>query len=822
MLRNYLKIAYRNLFKNKFFSLVNIFGLAIGMAACFFIFEYVRYELSYDRWHKNAARLYRVPIDFDNYFTTTDASANNYPAVGPTLAADFPEVVDFARLAPVSSLIRASSMLSHTDEKGQTRRFNEPGIYLTDASFLTMFSFPFLKGDPATALVKPASAVISASLARKYFDRTDPVGQVVELNGGGLIITGVFQDIPENSHIHFDALVSFSTLHPQFGYTDWEEPGYYNYVLLAPGTDARKLEAKFPAYVEKYLGKKMKELNLPMQMHLQPVTDIHLKPSGGGEAEPQGNEKTLYLLSVLGIFILVIAWINYINLSTARSMERGREVGVRKVAGANRLQLAGQFMLESMLVNVLALLLTILIVAIAGPYFDRFVGKGISKAFYHSGLLQDWRFWLILSVVFLLGAFQVGAYPAFVLSAFKPVLVLKGRFKGSGKGLFLRRGLVTFQFLLSILLVAGSLIVYRQLRFMRSQNPGYDKDQLLIVKTPALADSTFPTRLAAFKSELLKDPAFRGVAPSSEIPGQEMGENNGIRRADQDKKMNRYADFLAIDTDFVHTYGVTLLAGVNLPEEQTEFWYKTKQEKVMINETLAHLLGYRDAAAAIHQSIYFVTGAGDIRGEIVGVVQNYQVQSLAAAFHPMLFYHRTHIPSAYLTINMDTRNVRRNMAKVEEVYDRIFPGNAYESFFLNDHFEQQYRADQKMGGFFQLFTGLAIFVACMGLLGLSSLIIRLRVREIGIRKVLGAPVYSLLLLLSKDFVRMIAVAAAVAVPIVYWGASRWLQHYAFHIRLSWALLLFPPVLLLLVALATISIQSVRAATANPVKSLATD
>ncbi len=297
----------------------------------------------------------------------------------------------------------------------------------------------------------------------------------------------------------------------------------------------------------------------------------------------------LYLLSALGLFILVIAWVNYINLSTARSVQRAREVGVRKVAGASRLQLAGQFMLESMLVNFLALVLTILIVGLIGPYFDQFVGKGISKAFYASGLLHDWRFWLIVTGAFLFAALQVGAYPAFVLSAFKPVLVLKGRFQRSGKGLFLRRTLVTFQFLLSILLVAGSLLVYRQLQYMRNQDPGYDKDQLLMVRAPALADSTFTTRVTMFKTELMKDPSIRGVAPSSEIPGQPMGQNNGIRRVDQERAVNRYADFLAIDSDFVPTYGVKLLAGANLPDEQRGLgdWFHTRREKVMINEALA-------------------------------------------------------------------------------------------------------------------------------------------------------------------------------------------------------------------------------------------
>jgi putative ABC transport system permease protein len=814
MLRNFWKIAYRNLVRNKFFSLVNIFGLAIGMAACWFIFEYVRFELSYDRWHKNAARLYRVPTDFANTYMLTDAIADNYPALGPSMKADFPEVVDFARLT------RSSTMLSYTDEKGQTRRFNESNLYMADPSFLRMFDFPFLSGDPGTALEKRNSLVISASLAKKYFGADEPVGKTFVLFGSPFVVTGVFSDIAENSHIHFDALISMGE---HFNYTEWDAPGYYTYILLAPGADPRKVEARFPPFIEKYLGKRLKSLNLSLQFHMEPVTDIHLQPTSS-EPEPQGSKQMLYLLSALGLFILVIAWVNYINLSTAKSIERAREVGVRKVAGASRLQLAGQFMLESMLVNLLALMVTIVMVGLTGPYFDQYVGKGISKAFYASGLFRDWRFWLIVSGVFLVGALQVGAYPALVLSAFKPVLVLKGRFQRSGKGLFLRRALVTFQFLLSILLIAGSLLVYRQLEYMRKQEPGFDRDQLLMVKAPERIDSTFLTRVKMFKTELMRDPSINGVAPSSEIPGQAMREDNGIRRVDQDPKSVRYADFLAIDSDFVPTYGVKLAAGSNIPNEQPEpgDWSHTKQEKVMINEVLAKQLGYRDAAAAIHQQVYFITWMGDVKGEIVGVVKNYHVESGQAAYKPILFYHASHIGSTYFGVKIDGRNLERSLPKVEAVYNKSFPGNAYESFFLNDHFNQQYRADQKLGGFFRLFTGLAIFVACMGLLGLSSLIIRLRVREIGIRKVLGAPVYSILVLLSRDFVRMVLIAAAMALPIVYWGADKWLSHYAFHIGVGWVLLLVPPVLLLVVALATVGVQSVRAAMANPVESLKTE
>jgi putative ABC transport system permease protein len=555
---------------------------------------------------------------------------------------------------------------------------------------------------------------------------------------------------------------------------------------------------------------------------LATVNRYSLGPSYGGEIEAQGSAKTLYFLVILGVFILVIAWINYVNLSTAKSMERAREVGVRKVAGATRWELAGQFMLESILINGLALLLTVVLVSLAGNYFDTFLGKSAHRAFLESGLLRQWSFWAAVGGIFIAASVQVGAYPSFIISAFKPVLVLKGRFQRSAKGVFFRQTLVTFQFVLSILLIAGTVIVYRQLQFMRSQDPGYNRDQLLIVKAPALLDSTFTTRVTAFKSELSRNGAVRGVAPTSEIPGQPLEADNWIRRAGQDRKENRDADFFAIDRDFVPTYGVKLVAGRNLPESEQGNWVQTKQTRVMVNETLCRQLGYMNPAAAIHQSVYFNSWFGDIQAEIVGVVKDYQQQSLQQAHDPIMFYYGSHLRPGYFAVNMDVRNLPQTLDHIRQAYNRIFGGNAYDAFFLNDHFEKQYGADEKLGSLFSLFAGLAIFVACMGLLGLSSYMIRLRVKEIGIRKVLGAPMYSLLALLSRDFVRLVGLAALIALPVIYFGADRWLRNYAFHIRVGWAILVLPPLLLLMITMAIVGWQSLKMATTNPVKDLRND
>lgn len=820
MFRNFLLIARRNLVKNKVFSLVNIFGLAIGMAACWFIFEYVHFERSYDRWHANASRIYRVPLSYSHYFFSSGgADADNYPGVGPAMKAEFPEVSDFARLATPTTFGGGTVMLSYTDQGGTTRQFNETELYFADPGFLRMFSFPFIEGDPRTALMDQHSVVISASLARKYFGHKDPMGKVMHMNNDPVVVKGVFAAIPENSHLHFQLLVG---LPPQFDYTNWDAPGWYTYVMLTPGADPAKIKARLPAFVDKYLGEKMKSMNLSSSFDLQPLTDIHLGMSLSGEVEAQGSARTLYFLTILGVFILVIAWINYINLSTAKSMERAREVGVRKVAGATRWQLAGQFMLESMLINGLALGVTVLIVSLSGPAFDLFVGKGIHRAFLASGLLRQWSFWAVLTGIFILASLQVGAYPSFVISAFKPVLVLKGRFQRSAKGIVLRQALVTFQFLLSILLIAGTILVYQQLRFMRRQDPGYKRDQLLIVKAPAVFDSTYGRMVKAFKTELSRESTVLGVAPSTEIPGQPLVQDNAIRRLEQPAKDNSYADFLAIDQDFVPTYGVKLAAGANIPASEDGNWTQTMQTRVMINETLSQQLGYASPAAAVHRQIYFHSWLGDVKAEIVGVIKDYQQESLQKVHNPIMFYLARHIPPAYFAVNLNGRDLPKTLAYVRNVYNRFFAGNAYEAFFLDDHFDKQYRGDQKLDSLFGLFTGLAIFVACMGLLGLSSYVIRLRFREIGIRKVLGASMRSLLFLLCRDFVRLVVFAAIIALPVVWFSADRWLRNYAFHIRVGWGILLLPPLALLLAALLTVGVQSVRAALANPVDSLKTE
>ena len=823
MLESFFKIAYRNLLKNKVFSLVNIFGLAIGMAACFFIFAYVHFESSYDSWHKDAADIYRVNISFGGSFAHGEfpAMATNHPAVGAAMVKDFPQVKAYARVVPPNILFSGTTM-SYMDPKGGTVSFNQDQLFLADPSFLRMFSYPFVEGDAAKALDDGQAVVLSESTAKKYFGTADPMGKTLTFNGRiPLKVTGIFKDVPENSHLKFDMLMSLAT----FGGNDiWGWPEFYTYVQLAPGTDPRTVEARFPPFVEHYLGKVQRELDFQTYFHLQRLTDIHLHSEKIKGPEAGGSEQEMGLLALIGLLILVIAWINYINLSTAKSTERAKEVGLRKVVGGRRGQIIGQFLLESVLLNLLALVVGALIVWLCFPLFGPFIGKEIARGTPEAGIWHAPLFWIAVVSIYLVSALVVGAYPAFILSAFRPVAVLKGKFINSGKGMALRKALVMVQFVLSLLLIAGSITVYAQLSYMEHASAGYSRDQVLVVRAPTITDSTFGKRIAVFRTKLLQDPAVSDVAASSDIPGKSVTGRNSIRRATDDKTHNLVTYISEINEDFFKAYGVQLAAGRNLQyltDTLNPFNFKGKAG-VVVNERVVQSLGYKNNAAAINQDIIFNYGAGEIPARIVGIVRNYHQRSLKEAYDPMLYCYPSYNNWSYFSVRVSTEHLPQTLAAISQTYKGIFPGNPCDYFFLNEYFDRQYQGDQRFGKVFGLFTALAIFVACIGLLGLSSFMIRLRTRETGIRKVLGASVSSLVVLFSKDFVRLVGWATVIAVPVIYVGAHRWLRNYAFHIGLEWYILVAPPVLLLVVALAVVGIQSVKTALANPAESLKTE
>lgn len=816
MFKNYLTIALRNMQKNKAFTIINIMGLAIGMAACFFVFVYVNFESGYDRFNKNADNLYRVNISYSGSFSNLPPMATNHPAVGPAMKADFPEVIDFAR-AVNTSLFGGASPVSYTGSNGNTATFNEDKIFVADQSFLKLFTFPFIAGNPGNALAEKNTVVISQHIAEKFFGKENPIGKTLYHKQMPFKITGVCKNVPENSHIKFDMLVSFKMMDGQDN--NWSWPEYYDYVLLAPGTDPKKVEAKFPAFINKYLGPTMKQLNFGCQFHLQKVTDIHLSNAYLKEPEANGSKKDIYFLSIIGVLILIVAWINYVNLSTAKSMERAKEVGLRKVAGASKPQLVTQFIAESFIINLLAVAIAIIIVLSCFPFFTGFVGKNISQEFLSSGLLNQPEFWLIVIALFITGAFLVGAYPAFVLVRYQPALVLKGKFSQSAKGIFLRKSLVSLQFVLSILLIAGTIMVYRQLAYMRNQPLGYNNDEIVVVKAPEYADSTFGSKIVAFKNELLKNPSVKGITGSSDIPGKLIIGRNTVRKASDDKTHNFITYIMHADENFLTTFQMQTAAGRNFSQTDSFAFQNPTYPAIMVNEEVVKALGYKNNEAAIRQPVIFSYGDGEIKAEIVGVVKDYHQRSLREMYDPILYLYPSGNYWSYLSIHINTANIEKNLASISSLYKSIFSGSPFEYFFLNEYFNNQYLADRRFGKVFSLFTILAIFVACLGLLGLSSFLSRLRTKEIGIRKVLGANVYSILILFSKEFVKLVCIASLIAMPIFYFIANMWLRNYAFHIQVDVLMLVMPPLLLLFIALLTTSVQSIKAALANPVNAI---
>lgn len=817
MFRNYFKIAIRSLSKNQFFSAIHILGLAIGIAACLLILQYVNFERSYDQYHENASDIYRVPIEYSEGFSDIPKLASNHPALGPALKKDFPEVKEFARVVKHSIFVQ-DPVFSYRDSTGRDVTSSGDKLYLADSSFLPIFSLPFIAGDPSTALSKPLSIVISASTARKYFGNENPIGKSLIGNGiDPLQVTGVFEDVPSNSHIKFDILLSFITL----GNIDaiWVWPEYYTYVLLEPGTDPKQLEAKFPAFIDRYMTEIHKEHKFQSYFSLQPITDIHLKSDCGNEPEVHGKGRIVYFLTLIAIFILLIAWINYVNLSTSKSIERAQEVGVRKVAGASRTQLVWQFLLEAVMINGLGTVLGVLLASTFLPYFGRLTGTDIGKSLFETGLLTNVVFWISLVAAILVGGLLSGFYPALVLSSFRPVNVLKGKLHQSSSGILFRKLLVGFQFIVSIVLIAGTLTVLQQLAFMTKQDLGYNKDQILVVKAPVYTDSSSFRRVSVLKSEIRQSPRVNQISGSSEIPGNLIVAHNGMRKLGQEKDANVTSYMKQIDPEYFSTLQVPIVAGRNFVETDSSVIFGVEDNKVMINEALAKMFQFENLEEALGQKIIFKYGPREHQATIIGVAKNYHQRSLEEDYDPIMYLYYTYATWNYLSINIQMDNIGESIAMIEENYKALFPKNPFEYFFLDEYFDQQYRSDQQFGKVFKLLSGLAIFVACLGFLGLSTLILTQRTKEIGIRKILGASISGILYLISKDFVKLLVIANLISIPLIIYMARNWLNNFAFHINLNWMIFLIPTALLLAIVMIIVGIQTYRTATLNPIHSL---
>jgi putative ABC transport system permease protein len=804
MLKNYFKTAWRNIIKQKSYSAINILGLAIGIAACILILQYVSFELSYENFHVKKDRIYRVQQDrYDNGKLSTQWAAGAF-AAGNMFKENIPEIEDYVKVVK-----RYEAVAEVNNEPLKMTQ-----VFFASESFFKIFTYPLLSGNAATALTEPFTASISESTARILFGTSNAVGKTMLLNKrDNFKITAVFKDAPVNTQLKPNVLISYATFIKMQGpdnnpETAWLWDGCLTYLTLRPGANPTAVEGKFAPIVDKQVGTDLKNFNAAVVYKLQPLEDIHLYSHYMMEPEPTGDGKTVYLLLGIAFFIAVIAWVNYINLATARAVSRAKEVGIRKTMGSHRRQLIYQFLSESAVLNLFALLLAVIIVVVALPGFNSLSGQHLSFS-----LLASMNFWVWLGALFLIGVLFSGLYPAFVLSGFKPIDVLKGKMAATRQGVLLRKGLVVFQFAASLFLLIGTAAVYSQIQYMRKQSLGIEIDQTLVVNAPIVTDSLYMQKLTSLKETLLSQSYVRNATITTTVPGQPVDWNaGGIKLVGSPESSQKQYRVIGGDYDYIKVYGLKLIAGRAFSKEFT-----TDADAVVFNRKGAEQLGFNKPADAIGKRIDF----WGRQYNVIGVTENFHQQSLRESFEPLIM---RLIPDArgYLSVRFSGQEAKATIDLVKSNWNKFFPGNTFEYFFLDDHFNKQYKADQRFGQVFGLFTTLAILVACLGLFGLASFTTLQRTREIGIRKVLGASVGGILKLLYREFAVLLLVAFAVAIPLAWLTISGWLENYAFRINIHWLFFVLPFMVIVIIALLTVSFQSIKAALANPVKSLRTE
>jgi putative ABC transport system permease protein len=794
MFRNYLKTACRVLWRHKAFSFINILGLAVGISACFLIYLYVTFETSYDNFHSKADRIYRVVADVKTPTETIKSSIVTSP-VAVNLKRDFPEIEYAVRIAPEQMLVKKGNV-----------KFQEKKCVLADSTLFDVFDFPLVAGDKKTALIEPMSVVISERIAKKYFGDADPMGETLQLTGEavGVKVTGVMKDLPKNSQIEADMIVSQSSTKQLQGYpmsdTEWTNHTNYTYILVRPNTDINALAAKLPAFQELHNGAEAKRLQMQDYLSLEPLRDVYLKSKRGGFIS--GNLANVYIFSAVAVFILLIACVNFINLTTARSAERAKEVGVRKVVGAARFQLARQFIGESIIICVIAFVLSIVLSAMALPLFNELAGKEISSNIFSN------PFHIV--TLFLLAIFiglVAGFYPSLVLSSFKPIAVLKGRFITGTRGLALRKSLVVFQFTISIVLIAATIIVHRQLNHMRSQTLGFSKEQTIIINTD------FDKNKDVFKQSLSSIPGVVSSAFSSHVPG---GGSNSAYSAVENKRgemQKSNLDLYFVDFNYVDQYELKLAAGrsfsADFPADSTQ--------AMMINEAASRMLGYNTPGEAIGRKF----SQWGKEGQIIGVLKDFHYKSLQQQVPPLVMRYEPW-GLGTISVKVSGNNLPETVKAIEDSWNRLIPNRPFEYNFLDEFFDRQYQSEDHFGNLFFNFAVLAIFISCLGLLGLSSYSTTQRTKEIGIRKVLGANVAGIVNLLSGEFVKLVLIALVIAVPITWFGMDKWLQDFAYRTNISWWVFAVTGLVSVMIAFSTISFQAIKAAIANPVKSLRTE
>jgi putative ABC transport system permease protein len=811
MFSNYLIIAYRNVLKNKTFSAINIVGLAIGLASCLLIFQFVSFELSYDKFNEKFNRTYRITNDRFQNGKLIQHGTIMYPTIGPTMAKDYEEIEEHTRLMPGGEM----------NVKVNDRLFRGEPCLFADEHFLSVFSFPLLAGQRANALKERYNVVITERTAKKYFEAND--GDYAKLIGKNLYwgldqqpytVTAVVQDVPPNSHIQFDVLVSYSTLiRPDNTGADdsWTWSDMRHYLVLKPGADYKKFESKFPDFSERYF-KGDKVSGSVEKFYLQPLSEAHLYSDYEYDIAKKASGKAVWAMLVVAVFILFIAWVNYINLTTSRALERAKEVGLRKVMGAMRAQLIKQFIFESVLLSIIAFTIALILAQVFQSSFNQIVGTQLSL--WRVMAEADTFTIVILCVVLGAGILLSGFYPAFVLSSYQPVTVLKGKFMRSSSGHLMRKALVIFQFTASVALITSTLIVSKQIKFMNETDLGIDLSKTMVVRGPERTawDSTFVGKVVGFKHRLAQTPEVVSTATSGPLPGRRLGRTFDIKLKDGTGTEHYTMSFFQCDHDFLDTYKVPLLTGrMFLPSDHNPNWDLINT--VIVNRNATELLGFKNPQEIVGRQLTF----WERDWNVVGVVGNFHQESLRSPMEPMLFF--PVYGRGATSIRLNTDDYKKLIPEIEAAYKEFFPDNIFEYFFIEDRYMQQYNDEARFARVVNIFTVLAIIVSCLGLIGLSSYAAVQRTKEIGIRKVLGASVANILSMLSMDFVKLVVVAIVLSIPIAYYFMQNWLSTYAYKIGLSWTVFILPVVLILFITIVTVSSQIIKVAMSNPSRSL---
>lgn len=797
MLRNYLKIAFRNLLKHKAFSFINIAGVAIGLACFLLLALYVKDELSYDRYNANADRIYRLSRDFLSKDGTTSLRLGHAaPPFGPLIKQDFPEVEQVVRLLQKGALVKYGESV-----------FNEENMFVAEQNLFKVFSFDLLSGNPDKALENPFSIMFSKPMAEKYFGKENPIGKTVRLdNQLDYTVTGVFEPLPSQSHFHPSFLVSFSTLNDPRVYgaeglrTNWGNNSFSTFLLLPKNYDPQKLVKAFPAFQNRHVDPKASTWSV---LNLMKLTDIHLHSHLDSEIEANGDIQYVYLFSAIAIFILIIACINYMNLATAKSATRAKEVGMRKVIGAVRSQLINQFLSESILLVLVSVLLAILIVVLCLPALNNFTQKQLS----FNALLDPVFIAILVSITLFTGVIA-GSYPAFFMTSFQPISVLKGKIASALKNGKLRQSLVVAQFAIAVVLIISTAVVYNQMRYIKNYKLGYSKDQVVILSVPDDSATNFESIRQRFK----ENSNIKDVGRSSRIPSGRLLDSweAYVMKGDTMAPTDINIKSLAVDEDFIPAYQIEMAAGRNFSRE----FSTDKTSGFVLNETAVKQLGWKNPADAIGNRF----GYGEIRGQIIGVTKDYHFESLHQKVAPIAMFNQ---PGRLgrVSIHISGGNIKQAVAHIESVWNSQFPQTPFQYEFLDQRFGKLYAREETQQMLFGIFAGIAIFISCLGLLGLSMFMAELRTKEIGVRKVLGASVGSIVTLLSQDFLKLVLIAIVIASPIAWYGMHNWLQDFAYHTEINWWVFALAGVISIGIALFTVSFQSIKAALMNPVKSL---